>query len=117
MSTKTDGATFKAFYRDKNYWPEGTYHDEVLVLINGEDPGENISLDKVNDSDVLTIKHGWLFELPDGRGGYIEDRTFEAHFLEWLKEQNTVRIVAELPKDLIEQVKAAISAAGGTVLT
>ena len=99
MSTKTDGATFKAFYRDKNYWPDGTYHDEVLVLINGKDPGENISLDKINDTDVLSIEYGWLHELPDGRGGYIDDRTFEAHFLKWLEEQNTVRLVVELPRD------------------
>jgi hypothetical protein len=39
MTVKTTGAVWNLFYADKTAWPEGSYHDDTLLAINGkEDP-------------------------------------------------------------------------------
>mgnify|MGYP006272807495 CR=1 FL=1 len=47
----TTGAEFKAFYTDPEWWPQGAYHDDVVLNIDGIAYGE--------DAGLL----GWLNEL------------------------------------------------------
>jgi hypothetical protein len=42
MATRTTGAEFKRFYKDRAFWPDGgIWHDDETVTVNGEEVGPN----------------------------------------------------------------------------
>lgn len=44
MATKTTGAEFKAFYSDKAWWPDGTWHEDEEVSIDGAQVDDDTDL-------------------------------------------------------------------------
>lgn len=106
MSIQTTGAEWNRFYNDKQAWPEDTYHDDTVVLVNGS-VSEN--LDHVPDTAILVVQSGCVI-FPDN-----SDADLVKHFEAWLNTQTTSFGGFAAPKDKMEAVKAAIVAAGGTV--
>lgn len=115
MATKTSGAEIKAFYRDDAYWPDdkdgNVWHDDLLLEVNGTE-SDDVNIDELQSSDQVKIVDGYILS----HGVYKVDCSFESYFKKWRKEQNTAFISAKVPKDKLDAVKAAIKAAGGTVL-
>lgn len=108
-SIKTTGAEWKRFYNDKQAWPEGAYHDDTVVAVDHLiDPNQDLS--EVADNVILDVQGG-DFYLKDGTHTDLVD-----YFSEWLKKQTTSCGVFESPKDKFEAVKAAILAAGGSLV-
>lgn len=115
MATKTTGIELKAFYRDDAYWPDSkegnVWHEELVLKVNGVE-SEEFDVETLQDADQVTIVAGWI----QSDGVYDIECSFESHFKKWRKEQNTTTLSAKVPKDKLDAVKAAIKAAGGTVL-
>jgi hypothetical protein len=111
MSVKTNGTEFKAFYSDKEFWLEGTYHEDTMILVDGKDINvTDQDPEKVDDTAVITLCYGVVFNKQ-----HEEISGFEAYFKKWRKLQSTSTIMVEVHKDKLDAVKAAIKAAGGTV--
>ena len=49
MTARTNGAEFKAYYNDKNAWPEGWYHEYATITVNGVAYGRLDDLEGVDD--------------------------------------------------------------------
>jgi hypothetical protein len=49
--------------------------------------------------------------------GYQEPRNFEATIRKWRKMQTTTMLAVECPNDKLDAVKAAITKAGGKIIT
>ncbi len=58
MAMKTTGAEFKAFCSDDKWWPEGTWHEDEEVTVNGEYPPEDFDLSSVEDCAQLVLSGG-----------------------------------------------------------
>jgi len=110
---KCTGAEWKAFYSNNEYWPEGYWHDDVLVSINGQESDDflDADVDTVADDAVIRIEAGHVFE-EDGE----PVRSLEAHFKKWKKEATTVMLVVQVDRKKADDVKAAIKAAGGKIV-
>lgn len=108
----TTGAVWNLFYADKTAWPEGSYHDDTLLAINGkEDPdGE---LEKLPLDARVEIRCGYVM-FPDG-----SDADLGEHFIKWKAEQEVQSVAIgsfRVDKDKLEAVRQAIVAAGGELI-
>ena len=111
MPVKTNGEEFKKYYTDDSIWPDGTWHDDVLITVDGiNDPG--IDLCSIEDSAVVVISGGVFLTGTDADNNAP---SLETHFKRWRKAQNVVFLTVEVPRELEEAVVAAITAAGGKV--
>ena len=111
MTVKTTGAEWKRFYGDDSAWPEGAYHADEEITVDGKELDWEVDMMSVSDSAVLSIFGGIVHLKDDDNNG----PSLEAHFKRWQKQQNTALILCEAPKDRAEDVKTAIIAAGGKV--
>lgn len=117
MATKTTGAELKAFYDDKDFWPESIpnvsiWFEEVTLKVNGLERDQAFSIaDDLQVGDEVTILTGCVLS----EGERHVDISFEAYFKKWRKLQNNVHLSVSVPKDKLDAVKAAIKAAGGSV--
>lgn len=109
MAIKTTGRMWKNFYADKTAWPDGAYHDDTVIRVNGVHD-QDASLDEVADTAVIEVETGYV-QLTDGR-----DVDLVEYFTTWLKAQTVVCGAFEAPADKFEAIMAAIIAAGGTPL-
>lgn len=111
MATKTTGAEWNRFYTDTTAWPDGWFHEDEEVTVNGVFD-EDADLANVPDDAVITVRGGIIYE-----GDYTnEGNSVEGHFKKWRKAQTTVFLVVEVHKDKANELKAAITAAGGKVV-
>lgn len=108
MTVKTSGAEWKLFYADQTAWPEGAYHDDTMVSVNGV-TNPDIDLGAVVDTDLLEVHQGQVM-FPDGHDLDLVD-----HFTAWKNAQSTSFVVFQAPNDKLDAIKAAIIAAGGTI--
>ncbi|WP_137917223.1 hypothetical protein [Hydrogenophaga sp. 2FB] len=116
MSVTCTGTEFAKFYSDPKYWISGstddsTWHDDAVVYVNGVQD-DDIDLANVKPEDILKIEGGVVFGPVVGGA----EPSLETYFKRWRKEQSTAVLMAEVPKDLVDAVKAAIIAAGGKVI-
>lgn len=116
MPTKTNGAEFLRFYDDPKYWPEnsGVYHEDEIFRVDGEAVVDDFDMSKVAATAVIEIEGGAVLDSP-----LYENKTepsLEAYFRRWKKEQNTVSLVIECPKNKVDAIKKAVRAGGGKVL-
>lgn len=112
MTVHTTGADFKRFYRDPQFWPAdngGTYHDDVLLHVNGEPLPDDVDPGKVADDAKVSIVYGGVVY---GAGNGVG---LDAYFQRWLQQQTMVSFLVECDAAKVEAVKAAIQAAGGKV--
>lgn len=114
MTTKTTGAEWKRYYSDLSAWPDGAYHDDQLIVVDGVDSCEfDIDLSTVADSAQITIECGMYFSSEKD----AEGRSLEAHFRRWRKSQSITLLTVEAPNDRLDAIKAAIKSTGGKVRT
>jgi hypothetical protein len=115
MSVKTDGATFKRYFKDDSprAWPKDTYFDDDLILVDGEDSGDKeIDLSEIADSAVVEIKAGTVLIDADPEKAVA----MTTHFKRWLKKQNTVTLLVEVPREKESAVRVAVMETGGKVI-
>ena len=108
---KVTGSEWNRFYADKAAWPEGAWHEDEEVTVDGEPPGDDFDFSEVPDSAMLTVAGGIVYLTSLAHEG----PSLEAHFKRWRKKQTTTVIVVEAPHEAAEAVRAAIAAAGGKV--
>lgn len=107
---KVTGSEWKRFYADAEAWPEGAWHEDGEITIDGNAPPEDFDFSAVPDAATLTVAGGvvYLKEMEEGP-------SLEAHFKRWRKRQTTATLIVEVPHEATEAVRAAIAAAGGKV--
>lgn len=114
MATKTTGAEFKRFYSDDSFWrPPGrtdTWHEDEAITVKGEAYDGDIAA--MADDALVTISGGWVM----GVSSNGEALGFETFFKRWRKQQTTVSFLVECDIENAESIKAAIRAAGGTII-
>lgn len=103
------GTTWKRFYNDPVAWPEGTYHDDYRVLINGVWDQEADLIGVANDAKIQIECGVVLFY--DGKVVDLLE-----HYQAWEKRQTLGTGAFEAPLSKMDAVKAAIVAAGGTLI-
>lgn len=112
MTSKTTGAEWKLFYSDKEFWKDGTYHDDEQIVIDGKNASDHdIDLDAISDSAVVSISGGVVLSKDDDDIGSLENL-----FKKWRKNQIVTIFMVEAPNERAEEVKAAIMGAGGVIL-
>jgi|JI9StandDraft_1071089.scaffolds.fasta_scaffold144705_1 hypothetical protein len=118
MTARTNGAEFKAYYNDKKAWPDGWYHEDATITVNGADidgadyDGGQDDLDVVDDDAILTIAGGGVYK-DDGHPLQI---SMETHFTRWRKSQKTERVVVEVDKARKTEFLEAIKRSGARVV-
>ena len=110
MTVKTTGAEFKRFYFDDAYWPDGTWHEDEEIEIDGNPISEDLAIEDIHDIAALKVTGGIVMGRADGITPSVE-----SYFKKWRKAQNTVSLVVECDKDKEGAVRAAIRAAGGRI--
>jgi len=117
MATKTTGAEFKAFYNDPAYWPEVVedgeppYHDDTVLIVDGIKWDDDVDYSAIPDAASVTLTYGYVANPAQGHA-----ETFEEYFTHWRRAQTITRLAVEVPKEKLKAVRAAVKAAGGTVL-
>jgi hypothetical protein len=112
MATKTTGAEFKRFYADVSFWPDGVWHEDVLFTVDGQIPGDDFDMSKVEDAAAVAIEGGIVMG-PSLEG---KEPSVEAYFKRWRKLQTIKTLVVEVDDSKMDAVIAAIKAAGGKVV-
>lgn len=109
---KTTGAIWNVFYADKAAWPEGAYHDDTLLAINGkEDP--DCEIENLPADAEVEIRSGYVI-FPDGK-----DADLGEHFQKWQAEQAGLGVTIgsfRVSKSNLQAVQQAILAAGGELI-
>lgn len=111
MTVKTTGAEFKRFYFDEAYWPDGTWHEDEEIEVDGLPISEDLAIEDIPDTAVMKIAGGVVLGLTDG-----SDPSVESYFKKWRKAQSTVSFVVECDKDKEGAVRSAVRAVGGRVV-
>ncbi len=111
MTVKTNGAEFKRFYDDNEFWPEGTWHEDEDITVGGEIQDGGIDTETLSDDARITIDGGCVF----GPQFDENEPSLETYFRRWRKKQTTASFVVECDIAKVESVKSAVMAAGGKV--
>ena len=106
---KTNGAEFKRFYNDETAWPDGAWHEDELLLVNGDECEAGI--DTIPDNAIVNLSGGAVFGLPSGA-----EPSMELHFKNWRRRQTATTILVECDLTKVDDVKAAVKAAGGKLM-
>lgn len=106
---KTNGSEYKRFYDDETAWPDGAWHEDELLIVNGDKCEAGI--DSIPDNATVNLIGGVVYDLPNG-----STVSMETHFRNWRKRQSMTTILVECDRAKLDDVKAAIKAAGGKVL-
>lgn len=111
MAVKMTGAEWNRFYADPEAWPDGRWHDDEEILVDGAYPGDDFDLSDVRADAAMTVRGGIVFM----QQGDDDGPSLEAHFRRWRKKQTTTVLVVEVPHEKAEAIRAAIAASGGAV--
>ncbi len=111
---KMSGADFRAFLDCKHpdIWPDGLYIEEELLRVNGV---ETEILEKTNDTDVVEIVGGstaW-----ENRRDERPAPTLASLARRWIKMQNELRVLVQVPKDKVDDLRKVLKSLGATVVT
>ena len=107
---KVTGAEWNRFYSDAEWWPDGAWHEDEDLTVDGEEPPEDFDFATVPDSAMINLSGGVVY-----LNVRKEGPSLEAYFKRWRKRQTTTVLVVEVPNKAVDSVRAAISAAGGKV--
>ena len=116
MTVKTNGAEFKKFYSDPEWWLtqdaskdiEHTWWDDGVILINGEDAHDP---ENCQDTDLVELVNGVVLGTVVGR----TEPSLEGYFRRWKKAQNEIIFLVSCPRNKEKEVCDAIRAAGGKI--
>lgn len=107
---KTTGAEYKRYLNDDAFWPEGVYHDDELLTVNNKEWTWEADIESIEDSAVVRLNGGVVLS-PSGK----VIKNMESHFKSWRKNQKATTFIVECGLDRLDELKAAIEAAGGKV--
>ncbi|WP_330544667.1 hypothetical protein V0242_25350 (plasmid) [Aeromonas hydrophila] len=111
MTTKTTGLEFKRFMEDKVLWPGDIWHEDAAISVDDVHMPGGVDVENLSDSAVIRIDGGVVF----GPQWDENEPSLETYFKRWRKQQTTTVFVVECDSSKLEDVKAAIKAAGGRV--
>lgn len=111
MPVNTTGAELKAFYEDDSIWPEGAYHDEVMVSLDGVEMSD-FDIELIPSDSKVKILYGYIHS----NNLDEESVSFESHFKKWRKNQKTSFLMVKVDNAIKDKVASAIKAAGGVIL-
>ena len=103
---KVEGALWKLFYNDEEYW-KNYYHDDTLILFDGVEVEE---YDNPNPDTVVTVGSGYVYT-----EGYDNQLQLVTFFRRWKKIQTTTVIVVTVEKDYADSVRDEIDRLDGVV--
>ena len=115
MTIKTTGKEMSDFYKDKSWWPEGVWHEDEEVEIDGfivEEGSEDLG--NICDTAQVKITGGCVTQ--DTKGTYKDLGSFEGYFKKWRAQQKNTTFSVTCPKDKLKSVEAAIKMAGGKII-
>lgn len=110
MKVKTNGAEFKRFYSDPTYWPDGTWHDDDYITVDGDFDIERDFLEMADEVAVV-IESGYVIGPNDEDFGSLA-----SYFNRWKKEQTTVTVLVDLPRGKEAELAALVKQIGGKVV-
>ena len=111
MTVKATGAEWQKFYTDAAFWPEGAWHEDEEITIDGDPWPEDQDLAHPPAVGKMTVSGGIVRLSEDA----LDGQSLEAYFRRWKKLQDTVFLGIEVHKDRAEAVRIAVVAAGGKV--
>ena len=111
MTAKTTGAEWERFYADEVFWPDGAWHEDEEITIDGNPWPEDQDLAHPPASGKITVSGG-IVRLSEAA---LEGQSLEAYFRRWKKLQDTVFLVIRVHKDCADAVRIAVVSAGGKV--
>lgn len=114
MATIVSGLEFKRFYADPAFWPEGTWHDDTVLVVDGRTLPHDEDPAGVADASTVELGGGFVCEIPAGLG-VGDDMALKDYFLLWRKQQTTVTLVVDCPRERLDSIMAAVAHAGGEV--
>lgn len=104
---KTIGLEFKQYYADKSAWPKDAYHDDAVIIVDGVDADEeDLDLEKVADTAIITITGGGVYGLKADSSAAI---SMETHFRKWKKAQSFTTMVIQVPNEQVLEVIAIMN--------
>lgn len=106
---KVEGALWKQFYNDEEYWA-GHYHDDVLITFDGV---EQEDYDNPADDSVVKIESGYVYKEGDDFHTSTRDVSLSSFFRKWKKIQTTTVIVVTVDKDYEQSVRDEIDRLDG----
>lgn len=108
---KTNGAEFRRYLVDDAAWPEGTWHDDEFITVDGVEWVWEADIESIPDNAILSLTGGVVCGLP---GDLMP--SMESHFKKWRKSQTTTTILVECDLSKLGDVKAAVKVAGGKIV-
>ena len=112
MTVKASGIEVKAFYSDPEYWPEGVWHEDEILEIDGILVEEgSVDLSIISDTCIVSISDGYVTNKEGKDLG-----SFEKYFKRWRKSQDSVFLLIEIKKNNIETMELIIKSNGGKII-
>lgn len=106
---KVQGALWKQFYNDEEYW-KGHYHDDALITFDGI---EQEDYENAPDDTVVKIESGYVYKDGDDFHTSARDVSLTSFYRKWYKAQSTTVIVVTVDKDYAESVRDEIDRLDG----
>lgn len=111
MAVRTNGAELKRYYADASAWPDGWWHENEEITVDGL-PGDGVNPLEIKDESLVVIKGGVIYE----GSRDAEGMRLEGHFRKWRKAQATGFLAAGVSKNRAEHVFSNIVKAGGKIV-
>ena len=105
---KMSGAEWNKFYKDQEIWGNGQWHDDTVITVDGVQVEE---YEELPDAANVTISGGVV--ILSGIDPDENSPSMETYFRRWKKNQTTIFLTVECPREKYESVTTAIKFAGG----
>lgn len=112
MTLKTNGCEFKAYYSDPVNWPDGAWHDDILILVDGIEVSNGTDLTVIKDTAKVEIHAGVVYSNENDH----DPVSMETHFRRWRKRQEVRQVLVEIDPARLKELKVIIKSIGGKVL-
>lgn len=102
---------FTKFLDDQMYWPDGSWWDDVALVVDGCKSGGDFDPADLADNALIEVAYGYV-TLPSS------DRAIPLpeYAQRWMKSQTTTVLLVEVPASKREEVAAAVAPLGGRVV-
>lgn len=112
MGVKTNGSEFKRYYNDPDSWPKDAWHDDILIVVDGRELGDDAELNEIADHAIVEIQSGVVYTSEDDR----DPVDMELHFKRWRKKQSVQTILVSIEVSKLDEFKVAIKQLGGKII-
>ena len=104
---KTTGAVWKEYLAS---WPEAAWFDDSDVTINGV-PDEEFGAGEIPDDAIVEFSAGIVYRDEGDKYGV----SLTSHFRAWLKAQDSITLIVQVPKAHEKALRAAVKGMKGSV--